>query len=89
MKHFEDLDFEYTPPKKEPRQERAERFLIDYLALGPRSSVSVLADAKVAGISRSALSEARQLLPISVDKMPDGCWRWRLTDVPLCDEGAE
>jgi hypothetical protein len=85
------IDFEddCVPTKpNESRKVRAEAFLLDFLAYGPVPANKLLADAKAAGISRSALYEAKALcdardinVVIRSEKRHDGWW-WRLKELP-------
>ena len=70
--------------EKTSRAEKAEEFLLEYLALGAQPAKKVLADAKAVGISRSALYEAKVLrdardldVVIRSERRHDG-WYWLL-----------
>jgi len=67
------LELERNPEGK--RQDKAARFLADYLADGPKSSAEILAEGAKRGISRSALFEAKQQRGISAERI-DGRWWW-------------
>jgi hypothetical protein len=67
------LELERNPEGK--RQDKAARFLADYLAEGPRSSTDILQEGTKRGISRGALFEAKKQLGISAERI-DGRWWW-------------
>jgi AAA domain len=66
-----------SPDPGEKRQARAKRFLQDYLGEGPRLSDDIVTDGKKAGVSRSALFEAKKEMDITAEKL-GGQWHWSL-----------
>ncbi len=67
------LDLERNPEGK--RQDKAARFLADYLSSGAKSSTEIIAEGAKRGISRGALFEAKKQLGISAERI-DGRWWW-------------
>jgi putative DNA primase/helicase len=67
------LDLERNPEGK--RQDKAARFLSDFLSEGPKSSADILQEGTKRGISRGALFEAKKQLGISAERI-DGHWWW-------------
>jgi hypothetical protein len=82
-------DFDHlASTEKKTRAEKAEEFLLEYLALGPQPANKLLADAKAVGISRSVLYEAKVLCDareldavICSERRHDGWW-WVLRKAP-------
>ncbi len=73
------LDLERNPEGK--RQDKAARFLADYLGNGPKSSAEILSEGLKRGISRGALFEAKKQLGISAERI-SGHWWWTKESEP-------
>jgi putative DNA primase/helicase len=73
------LDLERNPEGK--RQDKAARFLVEYLSTGTKSSTDILAEGAKRGISRGALFEAKKSLDISAERV-DGRWYWTTDPEP-------